>query len=41
MDPVTQLTSAVIESADALAGDGRRQRPTLDRPPRLHAALQP
>jgi arginyl-tRNA synthetase len=34
MDPVSQLTSAVIESADALAGDGRMQRPTLDRPPR-------
>jgi arginyl-tRNA synthetase len=34
IDPVAQLASAVIESADALAGDGRVQRPTLDRPPR-------
>ena len=34
MDPVSELTSAVIESTEALAGDGRVQRPTLDRPRR-------
>jgi len=34
MDPVSQLATAVTESADALAGNGRLQRPTLDRPPR-------
>ena len=34
MDPISQLASAVIDSADALAGDGRVQRPALDRPPR-------
>jgi arginyl-tRNA synthetase len=34
MDPVAQLATAVNDTAAALAGDGRLQRPKLDRPPR-------